>query len=94
MSDRFDHVPATGNLQAFLREETQEYGDGVADLLSFARDTLDGMEAAMTEEEFSIRQVALEGAEEAWNLDDDIEGMRAELQRAFADWPAPLAQAA
>jgi hypothetical protein len=94
MRETFDHVPTTGNLQAFLREETDEYGDGVAELLSFARDTLEGMEAAMTEEEFSLRHVALLGAEEAWDFDNDIDGVRAELQRTFADWPAPLAHAA
>lgn len=94
MRETFDHVPTTHNLQAFLREEANEYGDGVADLLSFARDTLEGMEAAMTEHEFSVRADALLEAEDGWNIHDDIDWTRESLQRAFSDWPAPLARAA
>lgn len=94
MLDTFEHVTTCSNLRSFLREEADEYGDGVAELLSFARRELDDAEARMTEAEFLVRHEHLLEAEDAWNLDDDIDGVRESLQAAFSSWPAPLAQAA
>ena len=94
MLETFDHVTTRGNLQPFLREEADEYGDGVADLLSFAREEIEQAEARMTEVEFLTRHEHLLEAEDAWNLDNDIDGVRASLQAAFASWPAPTALAA
>lgn len=92
--DPFEHVPATHNLQAFLRTETNVYGDGVDELLSFARTTLESMEAVMTEIEFSMRSDSLLDAEDAWILDQDIDSVRKALQHAFRDWPASPEQPA
>lgn len=93
-SDTYDHVPTTCNLRPFLRGDADEYGDGVAELLTHAQHVLDATEFQMTEEEFAVRWAHLEEAQDAWNLDDDIDGVRDCLRSAFFDWPSPILQAA
>lgn len=87
--DRFSHVPTTCGLRYFLEEKSIEDGDGMADLLAYAREYLLCWMAKEITLDNSIliqaldRICYLEDAENAFNNEDDILYARRALQKAF-----------
>ena len=81
----YDHntIPEHGNLRGFITGQTDEYGDGVAEILSIARKTIEGRLKNQNPALIQDRLKHLSDAEDAYNLENDIDGVRDALAEAF-----------
>lgn len=85
----FPNIPEDCNLRDYLDGYSDEAGDGLADLLSFAREYLEENEHMFTEEDYGNRMYHLEWAESEFNEYRREDKVWEPLRAAFVDWPEP-----
>lgn len=96
MTDTFAHVPTAHNLQNYLLNglgaETNDPSEAALDIIEGAYQVLEEAKPRLSAESFAERSAAYDSAVETYiGGSTDIQ---VHLQKAFADWPATLAQEA